>query len=84
MKSVWDYDILDEANPPAGGSATSPATWDSAVWDAGEWDGPVNGAYKIEGGSGIGRTLAVAMKGESQSRITIVGWDLTVTTGGFL
>ncbi len=84
IKSVYDYDILAAADAPSGNAATSPSTWDNAVWGSAKWDGEVNGAFKLEGGNGIGRTLAVAMKGESQSRITVVGWDLTVTTGGYL
>jgi hypothetical protein len=84
MKSIYDYNVIAEANPPSGGISIVPALWDAAIWDSGVWDGELTGNYKTEGGQGIGRTLAVAMKGESQSRITIVGWDLTVTGGGFL
>jgi hypothetical protein len=84
MKSVYDYNVIDEALPPSGTTVGAPAAWDTAIWDSAIWDGPLTGEQKTEGGNGIGRTVAIAMRGESAARITIVGWDLSMIGGGFL
>ena len=84
MKSVYDYNILDQALPANAEPVILAALWDQAIWDQAIWEGPLTGRYKIEGGNGIGRVVAIAMKGASSSRITVVGWDLTMTNGGFL
>ena len=84
IKSVYDYDLLAQAVDPLSPENVSGALWDAAIWDTSVWDAQLSGASQLFGGQNYGRTIAVAMKGESTSRVTIVGWDMTVTEGGFL
>ena len=84
LKAVYDYDVRAEADAPSGAGTTDASVWNVALWDAAIWSGALTGNSSIEGAAGIGRTVAVAMRGEAISRLTIVGWDLTITSGGFL
>ena len=84
MKAIYDYDLSPSIGAPPGGGATAAAVWDSALWDAAIWDGELNGQSFLEGAAGIGRVAAIAMKGQASDRLTIIGWDLTLTKGGFL
>ena len=84
VKAVYDYEIdtLIGLPPPAAASGVS--LWDVALWDAAVWDFSATGASVPLGGDGMGRVMAVAMRGSAQNRITLIGWDVLYTTGGFL
>ena len=84
LKAIYDYDIIGEAGAPVAPDTQSGSLWDAALWDTAIWDSQLTGASQIQGGQNIGRTVAIAMRGESSSRATTVGWDITVTEGGYL
>ena len=84
LKAIYDYDIIGEAGAPVSPEAQGGSLWDAANWDSAIWDSQLTGASQVQGGQNIGRTVAIAMRGESSSRATTVGWDLTVTEGGYL
>lgn len=81
---VWDYG----ENTAISGAATTPsaaaATWDTDVWDGEQWDYTLNGDTYPKGEMGMGRTLAIAMKGSTRARVELIGWDITFDNGGFL
>ena len=85
MKAIYDYDIAATAPDPTSPTGSgSGALWDVAKWDQAVWDTTLNGESVIQGGQNIGRTIAIAMTGEATTRITVVGWDITVNSGGYL
>jgi len=82
LRSVYDYDITANAGAAPGDSTSGESSWDVGVWDTAIWGGSESSYSFVEGGSGIGRAFAVAMRGESSSRLLLVGWDVSFNTGG--
>tara|TARA_R110001632_G_scaffold19547_1_gene59032 strand:- start:140 stop:2569 length:2430 start_codon:yes stop_codon:yes gene_type:complete len=83
-RAVYDYAIEDAASPPIQVPAAGDNIWDSAVWDRDLWDFTLEGKSFPLGSLGMGRTFAVSMTGNANTRINIVGWDILFTTGGYL
>lgn len=84
VRAVYDYAIEQTVNPPSQVPALGQNVWDSAVWDTDLWDFSVEGKSFPTGALGIGRTFAVAMTGNANTRINVVGWDVLFQTGGYL
>jgi hypothetical protein len=89
VKAVYDYHVEDDllAPPPvniAGGSlwAASESDQDGAVWDEDVWDFDLSNASLPIGALGMGRAVAVGMKGSATTRLTLMGWDILYTQGG--
>lgn len=80
VSALYDYDLVEPENPtgsPSGG-------WDSGVWDDELWGGDYYPAQILDGGAGMGRDVAIAIRGSASSRIVLVGFDVTFTQGGIL
>jgi hypothetical protein len=76
---------LSEPPPPAGATAgIIPGTWDGATWDSTLWDGDFVSNQPLSGGVGMGRDVAIAIRGSAISRTTLVGIDVQYTQGGLL
>lgn len=76
---------LDEPNPPAGAPAIGqPGTWDTAVWDTSLWSGEYTPAQPMQGTTGMGRDVALAIRGTAISRTILVGIDVLFQQGGLL
>ena len=84
VRAVYDYAIEQEVLPPVSLATPGQNVWDSAVWDRDLWDFSVQGKSFAFGALGMGRTFAVAIRGNSNTRLNIVGWDCLFQTGGFL
>ena len=85
VTSVFDYNItIPIAAPPVSTAGGDPSLWNSALWDEGVWDYTLTGASIPIGALGIGRAVAIGMRGNCPNRITLVGWDISYTVGGFL
>ena len=84
VRAVYDYAIEQTVNPPVQVPSAGQNVWDSAVWDRDLWDFSVEGKSFPYGALGIGRTFAVAINGNANTRISVVGWDCLFTTGGYL
>ena len=84
VKVVYDYSIEATVLPPNLVPGQGNNLWDSAVWDTNAWDFGVEGQSFPVGVLGLGRTVAVAMRGNANTRINIVGWDIMYTRGGYL
>lgn len=80
---------LSEPGPPTGSApstATGTSVWDTAVWDTAVWpgDNTQTPAQGIMGAKGMGRDVAVAVRGTATSRTTVVGVDVLFDVGGLL
>lgn len=84
VKAVFDYyvDVPITAPPPQAIKVES--LWDSAIWDSSTWDVQAGGAPIPIGALGMGRAVAIGMRGNSATRITVVGWDYMYQLGGLL
>ena len=58
--------------------------WGSGLWGEATWAGASTPTQKVRGATGLGSTVAVAMRGVSIARTVLLGIDVTFTTGGFL
>ena len=62
--------------------ALAGSVWDSAIWDADVWGGSFVPEARLIGASGIGREVAIAVRGTSASRMTLTGIDVMYDMGG--
>lgn len=78
----YDYDLAELVNLNAEilslGSRWDVDTWDNAIW-AGE---EASGFDQIVGGWGMGRNVAIAMRGNSTTETTLISWDVIYDSGG--
>jgi len=82
---VYDYDINANLSLPGTAPGTGGgAVWDTDTWDNCIWDYTLAGNSYLKGAMGLGRTFAIGMRGSSNARIELVGWDVSFTNGGFL
>jgi len=85
VKAVYDYDIEPIINlPPGGLPIADGGIWNSSVWNNALWSGPPTGASIPIGALGMGRAVAIGMRGTANDRVSLVGWDITLTAGGVL
>ena len=82
-KALYDFN-LNEPAAPSGSLGGSADTWDSAAWDTAIWGGEYVASQQLRGASGMGRSVAVAIRGSATSRTTLVGVDVLFNQGGVL
>jgi hypothetical protein len=75
----WD---LSEQSAPAGATSVPGGAWDTALWDTAIWGGTYQAQSKAFGGAGVGREMAIAVRGSSSSRMTLTGIDVAWDEGG--
>lgn len=70
----YEFDLGEIASAPAASVQGGGAVWDAANWDAAVWGG---GEYvpesRVGGATGIGSSVAVAIRGSSAARVILVG-----------
>lgn len=84
VEAVYDYKIETVIPSPGIQPESGNNVWNSAIWDESAWDFDVEGKSFPVGVLGMGRAVAVGIKGDAATRINIVGWDLIVSIGGYL
>lgn len=85
IRAVYDYELTPTL--PAGNTPPADpdgALWDTGLWDAAVWAGAPGPESSTVGTMGIGRVVAIAMRGQSTERLTFVAWDVAYTEGTFL
>lgn len=80
LEARFDYDRSD-VDSIAYVTPTTGAVWDTAVWDSSVWGSGVGTAGWWKGLAGIGSSVAIALKGASQSRTTLTGIYVKYTVG---
>lgn len=83
VEARYDYD-LDLPAPISADPPVTGALWDVAEWDEAFWVGVGIVVQSVVAGSGIGRAMAVALAGTSESETVLLRIDLMYDTGGFL
>ena len=79
----FDFDT-EELNQ---GPAYLPKTlsqWDTAIWDTDVWEGTAQSYLETIGVNGMGRHLAIAIRGNATNDLSYVGADVMYDQGGLL
>jgi hypothetical protein len=71
----YDYNLSEVFGSPSS-STVSGALWDSAVWDTDLWSVGIAPIDPLRGGSGMGRTIAIGINGNSQAETILVRTDI--------
>lgn len=79
----YDYDLNEALAVPTPSTPTGDV-WDVAVWDTAVWGVGVLTSNALSGGAGMGRSIAIALRGTSAAKTTLVRFDLTFTFGNVL
>lgn len=80
---VYDYEV-DEITGASLDSLTEGDLWDTGLWDTAVWSSSTAVRSEIEGGGGIGRTAAIAIRGQGYFRANLLEIDVAARRGGFL
>jgi len=83
VTAKFDFD-LSEPGPVAGSGIAQDGTWDHATWDASVWSGDLTASTALSGACGMGRDVAIALRGVATSRTTLIGFDVYFEPGGLL
>ena len=79
----YDFDLAEvDTNPPF--LSSDIAKWDEAIWNLGKWGGTAQSYIAISGLQGMGRHIAIAMRGETADALSLVGFDVMLDSGGML
>ena len=85
VKALYDYEISELPQPQPLILNAGVGIWDLSLWDQAVWGGDtLLRSSKPVGGAGIGRSIAVAIRGSAQTRTWLVSIDVMWTTGGVL
>jgi hypothetical protein len=79
----YDYDLQEAVAVPISTAPTG-SVWDVAIWDSAVWGAGLVAFNGLSGASGMGRSVAIALRGTCQARTTLVRFDLAYTAGNIL
>jgi len=79
----YNYDIAELTTAPSG-TLNEAGRWDIDNWDDAIWGGSAAVIDSARGSFGMGRHVAVAMRGRSSARTVLVAFDLLVDQGGWM
>ena len=83
VQARYDFDLSEVGgNPPYLG--TEIAQWDNAIWDVARWSATAQSYIALSGLRGMGRHIAIALRGESATELSLIGFDLMFDNGGML
>jgi hypothetical protein len=69
---------LDFGQAPLSNGRWDIGNWDEVVWN----EATIQGQHKLVGANGLGRTVAVALKGSTGDPLQLVSFDVMWKTGG--
>jgi hypothetical protein len=86
IKVLYDYDFQEpDAVVQSDEAAPQGDEWDGGLWDIAVWSTQVGQSYgslQLAGASGIGRSVAIAMRGSSGEELRLITWDIMWQVGG--
>ena len=80
----YDYDMTEPLMTPIVAPSLSGSLWDVALWDVGLWGGSVVTINPLRGANGIGRSLAIWVRGNSRTKTTLIRADVTAIFGNVI
>ena len=82
VEARYDFDTSTISSTPPDPATEGIATWDAATWDTDVWPGIDVPCGGIRGATGMGMRAAVAFRGRSNARTTLMGFRVRWTDGG--
>lgn len=83
VQARYDFDLQTVIGSPSIQDAGL-GVWDTGIWDQALWGGEWVTESKPFGANGMGRSIAVALRGSSVVSSTLVSMDLMYDVGGML
>lgn len=80
----YDYNISEPAAPSGTGTGGGSGSWDEHTWDSAVFGDEYTPARLLQGATGMGRDIAVAVRGKAASLTVLVGVDVMFNSGGLL
>ena len=76
VRVLYDYEVL-EVPAVSGDTGIGTSAWDGAEWDQSIWGGSVSVGYnELQGSSGIGRSVGIALRGQSAGSTVLLSVDV--------
>ena len=79
-RALYDWDLTEPVSP----TGISAGGWDGETWDDAVWGGEYTPSAVVTGAVGMGRDVAVAIRGEATGRTVLVDVGVTFEQGGLL
>jgi hypothetical protein len=83
MVAKYDYDTNEPVDTSSSGSG-GPNSWDIALWDKAVWTNDYTPNVVIGGATGMGRSIALAIRGQAISRTIYLNASAIFEQGGDL
>ena len=83
VRASYDYDISEFTFAPVERQNEN-GLWNIDVWDIGLWSGGIVTTDNPRGANGLGRHMAVSIKGRSSSQVTLIAFDVAYDEGGIM
>jgi hypothetical protein len=83
VEARYDFDLSQINTAPTGGLAST-SLWGSGLWGSAIWGGGNVSEQSIKGATGLGRHVAIAMRGRSSTKTVYVGSNIMGDAGGLL
>jgi hypothetical protein len=83
VQARYDFDLAAIVGVP-GYPDANVGVWDASLWDRAIWGEGYVSDQKPYGGAGMGRHVAIALRGTSLVSTTVVGFDIMMDKGGVL
>jgi hypothetical protein len=79
----YDYDLQEAIAIPIPTAPTGDV-WDVALWDSAIWGVGTVTSNALSGGAGMGRSVAIALRGTSSAETILIRFDVAFTFGNIL
>ena len=83
-KALFDYDLQEILNADQSQILSGSSVWDTGMWDSAVWGGGTNTGYRTLGACGLGRMVAIAIRGAAPEQLRLVDLEVMWSAGGFL
>ena len=84
-KMFFDYAVAEEVFATGSITIQTEGNWDVSLWDAGVWgSGDLISEHELQGNAGLGRTMAIALLGESGNTTRLISYDIMWREGGLI
>ena len=83
VEAHYDFDIYEITRPPSfvGGAD---GIWNTGVWNVAQWGGGIQASDNPRGGGGMGRHVAINIRGRTSEPTTLVAFDIIMDYGGLM